>query len=588
LPALRKHPQAATKHLFVTGGVVSSLGKGLTASSLGQLLISRGLQVTMQKLDPYLNVDPGTMNPFQHGEVFVTEDGAETDLDVGHYERFLDRDLSGSANVTTGQVYSTVIAKERRGEYLGDTVQVIPHITDEIKNRILAMAQPDAAGKRPDVVITEIGGTVGDIESQPFLEAARQVRHEVGRENCFFLHVSLVPYLAPSGELKTKPTQHSVAALRSIGITPDALILRCDRDVPEPLKDKIALMCDVDIDGVISTPDARSIYDIPKVLHREELDAYVVRRLNLPFRDVDWTTWDDLLRRVHDPQETVRIALVGKYIDLSDAYLSVTEALRAGGFAHRAKVEMRWVASDDCETDAGAASVLDDVHAVLIPGGFGIRGIEGKIGAIRYARHRGLPLLGLCLGLQCIVIEAARSVGLTHANSAEFDPATPDPVISTMADQRDAVAGQADLGGTMRLGAYPAVLQPGSVVAQAYQSTTVSERHRHRYEVNNSYRDRIAESGLRFCGTSPDGHLVEFVEYPAEVHPFLVGTQAHPELKSRPTRPHPLFAAFIGAAIDYKAAERLPVEIPEHHANGNQHPDGSSGAVQPLADHARG
>ena len=588
MPALRKHPQAATKHLFVTGGVVSSLGKGLTASSLGQLLISRGLQVTMQKLDPYLNVDPGTMNPFQHGEVFVTEDGAETDLDVGHYERFLDRDLSGSANVTTGQVYSTVIAKERRGEYLGDTVQVIPHITDEIKNRILAMAQPDAAGKRPDVVITEIGGTVGDIESQPFLEAARQVRHEVGRENCFFLHVSLVPYLAPSGELKTKPTQHSVAALRSIGITPDALILRCDRDVPEPLKDKIALMCDVDIDGVISTPDARSIYDIPKVLHREELDAYVVRRLNLPFRDVDWTTWDDLLRRVHDPQETVRIALVGKYIDLSDAYLSVTEALRAGGFAHRAKVEMRWVASDDCETDAGAASVLDEVHAVLIPGGFGIRGIEGKIGAIRYARHRGLPLLGLCLGLQCIVIEAARSVGLTHANSAEFDPATPDPVISTMADQQDAVAGQADLGGTMRLGAYPAVLQPGSVVAQAYQSTTVSERHRHRYEVNNSYRDRITESGLRFSGTSPDGHLVEFVEYPAEVHPFLVGTQAHPELKSRPTRPHPLFAAFIGAAIDYKAAERLPVEIPEHHANGNQHPDGSTGAVQPLADHARG
>jgi CTP synthase len=588
LPALRKHPQAATKHLFVTGGVVSSLGKGLTASSLGQLLISRGLQVTMQKLDPYLNVDPGTMNPFQHGEVFVTEDGAETDLDVGHYERFLDRDLSGSANVTTGQVYSTVIAKERRGEYLGDTVQVIPHITDEIKNRILAMAHPDAAGKRPDVVITEIGGTVGDIESQPFLEAARQVRHEVGRENCFFLHVSLVPYLAPSGELKTKPTQHSVAALRSIGITPDALILRCDRDVPEPLKDKIALMCDVDIDGVISTPDARSIYDIPKVLHREELDAYVVRRLNLPFRDVDWTTWDDLLRRVHDPQETVRIALVGKYIDLSDAYLSVTEALRAGGFAHRARVEMRWVASDDCETDAGAASVLDDVHAVLIPGGFGIRGIEGKIGAIRYARHRGLPLLGLCLGLQCIVIEAARSVGLTQANSAEFDPATPDPVISTMADQRDAVAGQADLGGTMRLGAYPAVLQPGSVVARAYQSTTVSERHRHRYEVNNSYRDRIAESGLQFCGTSPDGHLVEFVEYPAEVHPFLVGTQAHPELKSRPTRPHPLFAAFISAAIDYKAAERLPVEIPEHHANGKQHPDGSSGAVQSLPDHARG
>ena len=570
---MRKHSQTVTKHLFVSGGVASSLGKGLTASSLGQLLTARGLHVTMQKLDPYLNVDPGTMNPFQHGEVFVTEDGAETDLDVGHYERFLDRDLSGSANVTTGQVYSTVIAKERRGEYLGDTVQVIPHITDEIKRRILAMAQPDADGNRPDVVITEIGGTVGDIESQPFLEAARQVRHDLGWENVFFLHVSLVPYLAPSGELKTKPTQHSVVALRSIGITPDALILRCDRDVPEALKDKIALMCDVDIDGVISTPDAPSIYDIPKVLHREELDAYVVRRLNLPFRDVDWTEWDDLLRRVHEPQETVRIALVGKYVELSDAYLSVIEALRAGGFKHNAKVEMCWVASDDCETASGAAAALGDVHGVLIPGGFGIRGIEGKIGAIRHARARGLPVLGLCLGLQCIVIEAARSVGLADANSAEFDPATPDPVISTMADQEQIVAGEADLGGTMRLGAYPAVLDADSIVAQAYGTTQVSERHRHRYEVNNAYRDKIAESGLRFSGTSPDGHLVEFVEYPPEIHPFIVGTQAHPELKSRPTRPHPLFAAFVGAALEYKAAERLPVEIPgmpEQPPNGNQ------------------
>ena len=580
---MRRHPQSATKHLFVSGGVVSSLGKGLTASSLGQLLTARGLQVTMQKLDPYLNVDPGTMNPFQHGEVFVTEDGAETDLDVGHYERFLDRDLSGSANVTTGQVYSTVIAKERRGEYLGDTVQVIPHITDEIKSRILAMAKPDADGSRPDVVITEIGGTVGDIESQPFLEAARQVRHDLGRENVFFLHVSLVPFLAPSGELKTKPTQHSVAALRSIGITPDALILRCDRDVPEPLKNKIALMCDVDIDGVISTPDAPSIYDIPKVLHREELDAYVVRRLNLPFRDVDWTEWDDLLRRVHDPQETVRIALVGKYVDLSDAYLSVSEALRAAGFKHRAIVEIRWVGSDDCETPSGAATVLDDVHGVLIPGGFGIRGIEGKIGAIQHARSRGLPVLGLCLGLQCIVIEAARSVGLTQANSAEFDPDTPDPVISTMADQKQIVAGEADLGGTMRLGAYPAVLEPDSIVAQAYQSTQVSERHRHRYEVNNAYRDKIAESGLRFSGTSPDGHLVEFVEYPPEKHSFVVGTQAHPELKSRPTRPHPLFVGFVGAAIDYKAAERLPVEI-EHRANGSDQHDGiESSRPEPAA-----
>nr|WP_078359941.1 CTP synthase [Mycobacteroides salmoniphilum] len=560
MPGLRKHPQSATRHLFVSGGVASSLGKGLTASSLGQLLTSRGLHVTMQKLDPYLNVDPGTMNPFQHGEVFVTEDGAETDLDVGHYERFLDRDLSGSANVTTGQVYSSVIAKERRGEYLGDTVQVIPHITDEIKSRILAMAEPDANGKRPDVVITEIGGTVGDIESQPFLEAARQIRHDVGRDNVFFLHVSLVPYLKPSGELKTKPTQHSVAALRSIGITPDALILRCDREVPEPLKNKIALMCDVDVDGVISTPDAPSIYDIPKVLHREELDAYVVRRLNLPFRDVDWTEWGDLLQRVHEPSESVRIALVGKYIDLPDAYLSVTEALRAGGFRHRTKVDIKWVPSDDCETEAGAQSALGDVDGVLIPGGFGIRGIEGKLGAIGYARKRRIPLLGLCLGLQCMVIEAARSAGLADANSAEFDPKTPSPVIATMADQVQAVAGEADLGGTMRLGAYPAVLEADSIVAEAYGTTEVSERHRHRYEVNNPYRDKIAESGLRFSGTSPDGHLVEFVEYPRDVHPFAVATQAHPELKSRPTRPHPLFIAFIRAAMEYKAAERLPLD----------------------------
>ncbi len=537
------------------------MGKGLTASSLGQLLTARGLRVTMQKLDPYLNVDPGTMNPFQHGEVFVTEDGAETDLDVGHYERFLDRDLSKDANVTTGQIYSTVIAKERRGEYLGDTVQVIPHITDEIKDRILAMQGPDLQGQVPDVVITEIGGTVGDIESQPFLEAARQIRHDVGRDNVFFLHVSLVPYLAPSGELKTKPTQHSVAALRNIGIQPDALILRCDREVPQALKSKIALMCDVEVDACISTPDAPSIYDIPKVLHREGLDAYVVRRLGLPFRDVDWTVWGDLLDRVHSPRETVEVALVGKYVDLPDAYLSVTEALRAGGFASRARVQIRWVPSDECETEAGAIAALRDVDAVLIPGGFGIRGIEGKVGAIRFARLRGIPLLGLCLGLQCVVIEAARSVGLVEANSAEFEPDTPHPVISTMADQEQIVAGEADLGGTMRLGAYPAALVKGSVVAKAYGSDSVSERHRHRYEVNNAYRDKIAASGLRFSGTSPDGHLVEFVEYPADVHPFLVATQAHPELKSRPTRPHPLFAALVSAALKYKLAERLPVDI---------------------------
>ena len=552
-----------TKHVFVTGGVASSLGKGLTASSLGQLLTARGLRVTMQKLDPYLNVDPGTMNPFQHGEVFVTDDGAETDLDIGHYERFLDRDLSGNANVTTGQIYSAVIAKERRGEYLGDTVQVIPHITDEIKARITAMAAPGADGRAPDVVITEVGGTVGDIESLPFLEAARQVRHDVGRDNCFFLHVSLVPYLAPSGELKTKPTQHSVAALRNIGIQPDAIVCRGDREIPDGLKRKIALMCDVDIDGVVAAPDAPSIYDIPKVLHSEGLDAYVVRRLGLPFRDVDWTVWGDLLERVHDPADTVRIALVGKYVDLPDAYLSVTEALRAGGFAHRARVEIRWVTSDDCQTEAGAAMALGGVDGVLIPGGFGVRGIEGKIGAIRYARVNGIPVLGLCLGLQCMVIEVARSLaGLDGANSAEFDPGCAHPVIATMADQVDVVAGERDMGGTMRLGAYPARLAPATQVARAYGTREVSERHRHRYEVNNAYREKLSAAGLALSGLSPDGHLVEFVELPRDVHPFFVGTQAHPELKSRPTRPHPLFAAFVRAALDYRAADRLPVELP--------------------------
>jgi CTP synthase len=560
---LAKHARP-TRYLFVTGGVASSLGKGLTASSLGQLLTARGLRVTMQKLDPYLNVDPGTMNPFQHGEVFVTEDGAETDLDIGHYERFLDRDLGCNANVTTGQVYSAVIAKERRGEYLGDTVQVIPHITDEIKSRIMAMSEPGDDGRPPDVVITEIGGTVGDIESLPFLEAARQVRHDVGRDNCFFLHVSLVPYLAPSGELKTKPTQHSVATLRSIGIQPDALVCRADREIPEGLKSKIAAMCDVDIDGVVAAPDAPSIYDIPKVLHSEGLDAYVVRRLGLPFRDVDWTEWGDLLDRVHAPTELVRIALVGKYVDLPDAYLSVIEALRAGGFAHRAKVEIYWVPSDTCETPAGAQTALHGMDGVLVPGGFGIRGIEGKIGAIHHARTRGIPALGLCLGLQCMVIEAARNLaGLDDAGSTEFDEASPHAVISTMPDQTDVVAGQRDMGGTMRLGAYPASLVPETVVATAYGVTEVSERHRHRYEVNNAYRDKLAAAGLVISGTSPDGHLVEFVELSASTHPFFVGTQAHPELISRPTRPHPLFVAFVQAALNYRAADRLPVELPD-------------------------
>ncbi|MHA6524659.1 CTP synthase [Tessaracoccus sp. G1721] len=534
-----------TKHVFVTGGVVSSLGKGLTASSLGNLLVARGLRVTMQKLDPYLNVDPGTMNPFQHGEVFVTEDGAETDLDIGHYERFLDVNLSGDANVTTGKVYSTVIAKERRGDYLGDTVQVIPHITGEIRDRMMAMESEGV-----DVVIHEIGGTVGDIESLPFLEAARQVRHEIGRGNVFFLHVSLVPYIKPSGEMKTKPTQHSVAALRQVGIQPDAIVCRSESPISEPLKRKIALMCDVDEEAVVSCPDAPSIYAIPKVLHDEGLDAYVVRRLNLSFRDVKWKAWDNLLQRVEHPRHSVTVALVGKYIDLPDAYLSVSEALRAAGFAHWASVRIRWVASDDCDTPEGAAEKLSDVDAVCVPGGFGIRGVEGKLGALTYAREHRIPTLGLCLGLQCMVIEAARNLaGIPDAASSEFDTHTAHPVIATMAEQVSIVDGGGDLGGTMRLGSYPATLAEGSVVAAAYGAGKVTERHRHRYEVNNAYRGRLEEAGLVISGTSPDGRLVEFVELPADVHPYYVGTQAHPELKSRPTRPHPLFSGLIGAAL---------------------------------------
>ena len=544
------------KHIFVTGGVASSLGKGLTASSLGSLLTARGIRVTMQKLDPYLNVDPGTMNPFQHGEVFVTEDGAETDLDVGHYERFLDRNLSGDANVTTGQVYSHVIARERRGEYLGDTVQVIPHITNEIKERIRAMATEDV-----DVVITEVGGTVGDIESLPFLEAARQVRHDAGRDNVFFLHVSLVPYIGPAGELKTKPTQHSVAALRQVGIQPDALVCRSDREIPDSVKRKISLMCDVDVEAVANAMDAVSIYDIPKVLHSEGLDAYVVRRLNLPFRDVDWTRWNRLLERVHHPENDVTVALVGKYVDLHDAYLSVTEALRAGGFAHNAKVRIKWVASDSIANPAEAARVLREVDAICVPGGFGIRGLEGKLSALTYARANKIPALGLCLGLQCMVIEYARTeLGLADADSSEFTPNSPNPVIATMAEQREIVAGAGDLGGTMRLGAYPAVLTEGSLAAKVYGTTHVSERHRHRYEVNNVYRDDLEAAGLRISGTSPDGELVEFVELPLDQHPYFIATQGHPELKSRPTRPHPLFAGLIGAAVNRQLELQLPVE----------------------------
>ena len=545
-------PAHMTKHLFVTGGVASSLGKGLTASSLGRLLRARGLRVTMQKLDPYLNVDPGTMNPFQHGEVFVTDDGAETDLDIGHYERFLDVNLEGSANVTTGQIYSRVIARERRGEYLGDTVQVIPHITNEIKERMRAAASPNI-----DVIITEIGGTVGDIESLPFLEAARQVRQDVGRDHVFFLHVSLVPYIGPSGELKTKPTQHSVVALRSIGIQPDAIVCRSDREIPASVKKKISLMCDVDAEAVVAASDAPSIYDIPKVLHKEGLDAFVVRRLGMPFRDVDWSDWDQLLDRVHKPTAEINIALVGKYVDLPDAYLSVTEALRAGGFANTAKVNIKWVPSDDCESEAGAKAALSGIDAICVPGGFGVRGIEGKVGALKFARENKIPTLGLCLGLQCMVIEGARNLaGIKDANSAEFAPDSKNPVIATMAAQEAVLRGEQDMGGTMRLGLYAAALKEGSVVQALYKSNLVEERHRHRYEVNNSYRPKLEEAGLVFSGTSPDGNLVEFVELPESEHPFYVGTQAHPEFKSRPTRPHPLFVGLVRAALATKASKK--------------------------------
>ncbi|MBK4347652.1 CTP synthase [Lacisediminihabitans changchengi] len=549
-----KNNADVTKHIFVTGGVVSSLGKGLTAASLGNLLTARGLRVVMQKLDPYLNVDPGTMNPFQHGEVFVTDDGAETDLDIGHYERFLDINLSQAANVTTGQIYSNVIAKERRGEYLGDTVQVIPHITDEIKRRMRLQATGDDT---PDVIITEVGGTVGDIESQPFLEAARQVRHEIGRRNCFFVHVSLVPYLGAAGEQKTKPTQHSVAALRSIGIQPDAIVLRSDREVPDSMMRKIALMCDVDIEAVVNAVDVPSIYDIPTMLHDQGLDGYITEHFELETPEVDWSGWADLLRAVHEPKYEVTIGLVGKYINLPDAYLSVTEALRAGGFAQQTKVNIRWVPSDECETPEGAAKLLSDLDGVCVPGGFGVRGIEGKLGALRFARENGIPTLGLCLGLQCMVVEYARTVvGLGGASSSEFDPETEFPVIATMAEQVD-IINSGDLGGTMRLGLYPAVLAEGSIVAGVYGSNLVDERHRHRYEVNNAYRPQIADAGLVFSGTSPDGNLVEFVELPKDVHPYYVGTQAHPELRSRPNRAHPLFQGLVAAALQRQEASRL-------------------------------
>ena len=539
------HPRPAqTRHLFVTGGVASSLGKGLTASSLGRLLKLRGLRVTMQKLDPYLNVDPGTMNPFQHGEVFVTDDGTETDLDVGHYERFLDTNLAGEANVTTGQIYSTVIANERRGAYLGDTVQVIPHITNEIKSRILQMAGDDV-----DVVITEVGGTVGDIESQPFLEAIRQIRHEIGRDRCFFLHVSLLPYIGPSGELKTKPTQHSVAALRSIGIQPDAIVARSDRPINANLKRKISLMCDVDEEAVVSAPDAPSIYDIPKVLHAEGLDAYVVRRLGLPFRDVDWSEWDDLLRRVHRPAHSITIALVGKYVDLPDAYLSPAEALKAGGFANDAQVNIRWVISDACEDPEGAASELEGVDGVLIPGGFGVRGIEGKIGAIRYAREHGIPILG---PVPRPAVHGHRG-GPRPGRAGRGGQRGVQPGHPVPGDRHHGRPGRRGGGGAGHGRHHAAGPVPGRAAAGHPGRGNVRQhpgggaapaqvRGQQRVPDACSSRPAWSSPGSRRTGTwwsSPSS---------AE-HPFFVGTQAHPEFLSRPTRPHPLFSGLIAAAL---------------------------------------
>jgi CTP synthase len=542
------------RHIFVTGGVASSLGKGLTAASLGNLLRARGLLVVMQKLDPYLNVDPGTMNPFQHGEVFVTEDGAETDLDIGHYERFLDINLNAAANVTTGQAYSTVISKERKGEYLGDTVQVIPHITDELKRRMRLQATQTPT---PDVIITEIGGTVGDIESQPFMEAARQVRQDIGRDNVFFVHVTLVPFLKPSGELKTKPTQHSVAMLRSLGIQPDAIVCRSDRELPDSIKNKISAMCDVDRQAVVTAADANSIYDIPNVLHDEGLDSYIIKALRLEANEVDWSGWQPVLDSVHDPKHEITIGLVGKYIDLPDAYLSVTEALRAGGFAESTKVNIEWIKSDECETEEGARAKLQELDAICVPGGFGIRGIEGKLGALKFARENQIPTLGLCLGLQCMVIEYSRNVtGIKDATSSEFDPDGKNPVIATMAEQVDKLAAS-DMGGTMRLGLYQAKLAAGSLVAEVYGAEAASERHRHRYEVNNHYREQISASGLVFSGTSPDGNLVEYVELPKSVHPYYLGTQAHPEFRSRPTRPNPMFLGLVRAALERQKQQKL-------------------------------
>jgi CTP synthase len=537
LLASRSEVQTTRSYIFVTGGVASGLGKGITTASLGRLFKSRGLRVALQKLDPYINVDPGTMNPFEHGEVFVLDDGAETDLDLGHYERFTDENLHRGSNVTTGAIYSSVIAKERRGDYLGKTVQVIPHITDEIKERIRALGEAEDA----DLVIVEIGGTVGDIESLPFLEAIRQLRNEIGRDRCAFVHVSLMPFIGPSGELKTKPTQHSVKELRSLGLQPDVIVCRSDRPIGRNLKEKISLLCDVPISGVISAVDSASIYRVPLVLHREGLDGYLAGLLRID-AEPDLSEWTALVRRIDESTDPVRIAVVGKYVNLRDAYLSVMEALKHGGFSHGAAVDLDWVSSDDL-AGSGVESALGDADGILVPGGFGVRGVEGKIEAIRFAREREIPFLGICLGLQCAVVEFARNVcGLAGANSSEFDPTTPHPVIDLLPEQKDVT----DLGGSMRLGSEPCHLVPGTRAAEAYGIPVVGERHRHRFEVNPEYHDILRSNGLVLSGTSGEGRLVEIVELAD--HPFFLASQFHPELRSRPTDPHPLFRAFVGAA----------------------------------------
>ena len=539
------------KHIFVTGGVVSSLGKGLTAASLGRLLKARGLRVMMQKLDPYINVDPGTMNPFQHGEVFVTEDGGETDLDLGHYERFIDENLFKASNITTGAVYQAVLAKERRGDYLGDTVQVIPHITNAIKERIRSLGEDTGA----DVVITEIGGTVGDIESLPFLEAIRQLKTELGRDDTCYLHVTLVPYMAPAEELKTKPTQHSVRELRSIGIQPDAIVCRSDRPLSPGLKRKISLLCDVRTEAIVSAVDSSNIYEIPLVLRSEGLDGFVIDHLRMEgIPEPDLGGWHDLVQRIDSADRKVKIGIIGKYVTLPDAYLSVVESLKHASFAHGAQLEISWLASDDLE-GADLDAALGDLDGILVPGGFGVRGVEGKIEAIRFARERRVPFLGICLGLQCAVVEFARNVaGLEGANSSEFDGNSPHPVV-------DILPGQdlESLGGTMRLGAYPCRLTPGTKAAAAYGSELIYERHRHRYEVNPRLRTRLEDAGLICSGESPNGQLVEIVE--VADHPWFVAGQFHPEFKSRPDRPHPLFRDFVGAALDSRSEQRSDVSV---------------------------